>query len=108
MKEVTPAQSPAKPSTRRKSAASPEAPASVAPRKAAPRRVAKSKAAPTTQPAIAPEERRRMIEVCAYFLAQQRGFVPGNAHQDWLDAEAQIDSLLSQGATMGKSKSNHA
>jgi hypothetical protein len=43
---------------------------------------------------VTPEQRYRMICDAAYFRAERRGFVGGNAVQDWLDAEAEIDELL--------------
>lgn len=58
-------------------------------------RTAKSASAP-----IPPEERRQMIEVCAYFLAQQRGFTPGRDQDDWFEAEARVDQQLAR-ATRG-------
>ncbi len=35
-----------------------------------------------------------MIAVAAYYLAERRGFHPGCATQDWLQAEQQIDEML--------------
>jgi hypothetical protein len=43
---------------------------------------------------VTPEQRYRMICDAAYFRAERRGFVGGNAVQDWLDAESEIDGLL--------------
>ena len=43
---------------------------------------------------VTPEQRYRMICDAAYFRAERRGFVGGNAVQDWLDAESEIDDLL--------------
>jgi hypothetical protein len=43
---------------------------------------------------IDPEARRRLVEAEAYFLAERRGFVPGNELQDWAIAEAAVDSRL--------------
>ncbi|WPL17750.1 hypothetical protein Thiowin_02789 [Thiorhodovibrio winogradskyi] len=40
------------------------------------------------------EERHSMIAVAAYFLAEQRGFLPGEAERDWKLAEHQIDRML--------------
>lgn len=31
-----------------------------------------------------------MVATAAYFRAQARGFQPGSAEQDWLDAEAEL------------------
>jgi hypothetical protein len=44
---------------------------------------------------IDPEERRRLIAEAAYFKAQRRGFASGGELADWLEAEAEIDALLS-------------
>ncbi len=35
-----------------------------------------------------------MIAVAAYYLAEHRGFSGGNATDDWLAAEQQIDRML--------------
>jgi len=45
-------------------------------------------------PAITPEERRQMISDLAYMKGEKRGGRPGDALQDWLDAEAEIDARL--------------
>ena len=47
--------------------------------------------------AVDVDTRRRLIAECAYLLAERRGFVGGNAEQDWLQAEMEIDQLLLQG-----------
>ncbi|MCB1774249.1 MAG: DUF2934 domain-containing protein [Gammaproteobacteria bacterium] len=38
--------------------------------------------------------RRQMIAESAYFKAEQRGFAPGRALDDWLQAEREIDEVL--------------
>jgi Protein of unknown function (DUF2934) len=38
--------------------------------------------------------REQMIAVAAYFRAQHRGFHGGNSVDDWLAAEAEIDTML--------------
>ncbi|NCC29698.1 MAG: DUF2934 domain-containing protein [Gammaproteobacteria bacterium] len=43
------------------------------------------------------EERRKMIEIAAYFLAEHRGFAPGGADADWLRAEQAIDAMIADG-----------
>jgi len=43
------------------------------------------------------EERERMIAEAAYFRAERRGFAQGNELLDWLEAEAEIDSLIQSG-----------
>ncbi len=39
-------------------------------------------------------ERQEMISVAAYYRAERRGFAPGGAEQDWLQAEVEIDQLI--------------
>ena len=38
--------------------------------------------------------REQMIAEAAYFRAQQRGFEPGNEMSDWLQAEADVETML--------------
>jgi DUF2934 family protein len=52
------------------------------------------KATPRVSATLPSAERQRMIAEAAYYLAQRRGSAPGNPHQDWLQAEAEIDALL--------------
>ena len=56
---------------------------------------------PTNYQAIGPqtvslddEQRHRMIEVAAYFIAERHGFCQGTELADWLAAEAEVDSGL--------------
>ncbi|MGE5626099.1 MAG: DUF2934 domain-containing protein [Bacillota bacterium] len=37
-----------------------------------------------------------MIAEAAYFRAEKRGFAPGDEVADWLQAEAEIESMLEQ------------
>ena len=57
--------------------------------------VSKKKTAKTTRKthnkAIDSALRQKMIEETAYFNAQQRGFVSGNALDDWLAAENEVN-----------------
>ncbi len=46
-----------------------------------------------TSTKISPEERYRMVEVAAYFLAERNGFA-GSPVEYWSTAEAQISKLL--------------
>jgi Protein of unknown function (DUF2934) len=39
-------------------------------------------------------EWHRMISEAAYFLAEKRGFEPGRALSDWLEAELQVKEVL--------------
>lgn len=54
----------------------------------------RSDAPQTKAAAIAPEERQQLIATVAYFIAERRGFVPGNELDDWLRAEAEVDSRM--------------
>ncbi|MSQ58517.1 MAG: DUF2934 domain-containing protein [Betaproteobacteria bacterium] len=49
-----------------------------------------------------------MIEVCAYFMAQQRGFAPGHQEQDWLAAEARVDATLIRNMAMPAALAKHS
>ena len=44
--------------------------------------------------AIDPDFRRQLVAAEAYFLAERRGFAAGNELQDWVAAEAVVDSRL--------------
>ena len=43
---------------------------------------------------ITPEERHRMVAEAAYYRAEQHGFNPDRHMEDWLAAEAEVDTLL--------------
>jgi DUF2934 family protein len=62
--------------------------------KASPSIATEPKATPRVSATLPSAERQRMIAEAAYYLAQRRGSAPGNPHQDWLQAEAEIDALL--------------
>ena len=38
------------------------------------------------------QERLRHIQEAAYYRAEKRGFTPGAEHDDWIEAEAEIDA----------------
>ena len=40
---------------------------------------------------ISREERLEMIRIAAYHLAEKRGFEPGEAMDDWLEAERDVE-----------------
>ena len=44
---------------------------------------------------LEPELQHHMIEIAAYYRAEQRGFQGGNPLDDWLAAEAEIGAHLS-------------
>jgi len=52
---------------------------------------------PSVSRFVTPEQRRHMIEEAAYFIAEQRGFSQGDCDADWINAEAQIDKMLTKG-----------
>ncbi len=73
------------------------APKAAAPaKKAAPKRARKSGNGEGGKVTVSPEQRYRMIAEAAYYHAERRGFVGGDCAQDWIDAEAEIDSILSK------------
>jgi ornithine cyclodeaminase/alanine dehydrogenase-like protein (mu-crystallin family) len=43
---------------------------------------------------VDPDFRRQLVAAEAYFLAERRGFAAGNELEDWLAAEAAVDSRL--------------
>ena len=47
------------------------------------------------------EQRGHYIEMAAYYIAERRGFAPGNPLEDWVQAEAEIDRLLAEGRLGG-------
>jgi len=55
---------------------------------------------------VTQEERHEMVSVAAYFLAERRGFSPGQELEDWWEAAAVIDQMLqnmgSAGVTRGE------
>lgn len=104
-------------SARKKSSATPAKPPAASGKAAAKKGIATApakapKAPPATaeraKPAAKPrpagrsatvgaDQRHNYIEVAAYFIAERRGFAPGNLDEDWAAAEAQIDRLLADG-----------
>ncbi len=57
---------------------------------------ARKKAAPATR-AIDPGQRANYIELADFYIAERRGFAPGDAQQDYLAAAAEIDRLIADG-----------
>ncbi|MDR3412124.1 MAG: DUF2934 domain-containing protein [Formivibrio sp.] len=59
---------------------------------------AKKRTKKTVKPnLITSEERHHLVEVAAYYLAERRGFGSGSLHDDWLQAEQQIDQMIASG-----------
>ena len=46
--------------------------------------------------ATSPTDRYQSIAEAAYLRAEHRGFLPGCELQDWLEAEAEVDKLLTR------------
>jgi len=67
--------------------------------KAAPKLKTPKAVAPRSRKAagVPAEQRRNYIEMAAYYIAERRGFAPGNPLEDWVQAEAEIDRLLAEG-----------
>lgn len=64
------------------------------PKAAAPRK-APAKKAPATKAVPTPEQRYRMVQEAAYYLAMQYDFM-GDAQGYWLEAEKQIAAQLGE------------
>ncbi|MCM2287720.1 MAG: DUF2934 domain-containing protein [Sulfuritalea sp.] len=74
----------------------------AAPKSAPKPRAKKAVGAAPGQPSTVPaEQRRNYIEMAAYYIAERRGFAPGNPLEDWVQAEAEIDRLLAEGRLGG-------
>ena len=59
---------------------------------------AKAGATPAAaRPTVTPEQRHNYIEVAAFYVAQRRGFAPGNPADDWNMAEQEVDRLIDSG-----------
>jgi len=69
--------------------------------KPATRKAAADPPAKAARSPIAPEQRRHYIEVAAYYIAERRGFSGASVHQDWVQAEFEIDQLLRAGKLSG-------
>jgi len=50
---------------------------------------------PNPASGISTQERELLVARLAYSRAEKRGFVPGNELQDWFEAEAEVELLLS-------------
>ena len=92
------------------------APVQAAPAKAAPVQAAPVQAAPAKKSVSAPsksgasssidivlsaQQRTHYVEVAAFYIAEQRGFAPGNPDEDWKAAEAEVDRLIASGYFAG-------
>ena len=69
------------------------APAKTPAKTAAPRKPRASSRSPRK---LSAELRRQMIAEAAYLRAERRGFSAGDPNEDWLEAEREVDLLLSE------------
>ncbi|MFZ2393373.1 MAG: DUF2934 domain-containing protein [Rhodoferax sp.] len=77
-------------------AAAPKAAVKKSPaQKATPAKVGATPVA--ARPAVTAEQRHHYIEVAAFYVAQRRGFAPGNPIDDWAMAEQEVDGLIASG-----------
>jgi hypothetical protein len=93
VKKAAPAKKPAAPKaaksapTAEKKAAAPKKPAAAA------KAPAKPRARKAPKATVSPEERYRMVQDAAYFIAEKHGFT-GDNHAFWLQAEHEIDAKI--------------
>lgn len=66
-------------------------------KKAAPAKAKASAAPVAARPAVTIEQRQHYIQVAAFYVAQRRGFAPGNPMDDWATAEVEVDELILSG-----------
>jgi hypothetical protein len=46
---------------------------------------------------LSTEQRNHYVEVAAFYIAERRGFTPGNPADDWRAAEIEVDRLIATG-----------
>jgi hypothetical protein len=72
-------------------------PATRSPRRPAPKSTMRPLRADVVAAVIDPEHRRALIAEVAYYRSERRGFEPGHDLEDWLSAEAEVDTALTLG-----------
>ena len=72
----------------------------VVKKSAAPKKKAAVKSRAAKKITITASERRQMIAEAAYYIAEKRNFLGGEVHNDWIDAEKQIDASYTE-TTLG-------
>jgi hypothetical protein len=55
----------------------------------------RGKTVPPSRTTVTAEERHQLIAKAAYLRAERRGFAPGSELEDWFEAEAEINGVLS-------------
>lgn len=80
-----------------------KAPTTMTIKKRAPRKVAaaEAKASAAFAGFVDPEQRMALIAEAAYFRAERRSFWGGGEVEDWLAAEAEVDTKLMRGTKSG-------
>jgi len=53
-----------------------------------------------SDPQVSHEERLQYIAEAAYYIAERRGFAPGYEHQNWVEAEAEVNERLQASGAM--------
>lgn len=56
----------------------------------------KTTSSPMKVSTVSSEIRMQMIQEAAYYRAERRGFSQGDALQDWVEAEREIDQLIEE------------
>lgn len=56
-----------------------------------------TESAAAAKPLLSAEQRNNYVEVAAFYIAERRGFAPGNPADDWCAAELEVDRLLASG-----------
>jgi hypothetical protein len=74
----------------------PSSPKPEAKAKTKPKAPAKSKAVKSTA-RLSEDQRNNYVQVAAFYIAERRGFTPGNPAEDWAAAEVEIDRLIASG-----------
>ena len=80
--------------TSKKSSAKPVAKSKPATAQRQPAKSSKDAPASAGEMSVNGEDRHSMIATAAYYRAESRGFNSGCETEDWLAAEAEIDSML--------------
>lgn len=62
----------------------------------------KARTSPRKTSGISLQRRQEMVAEAAYLRAEQRGFTGGDALEDWLAAEREVDLLLGEHASSAK------
>lgn len=61
------------------------------------RKTSPRKSAKPAKKVLSLDEKNNLIRVAAYYIAEKRGFAPGNENDDWVQAETQIEFMLKKG-----------